>query len=86
MNWEYDLERLLEELDIYLHIGELDKFSVFIKSLLKEQEDKFNIYAKAINQIDDFFEYRHRGYGGEGTKEYIMDIIDNITEQLKLVK
>ncbi len=38
MNWEYDLERLLEdELDIYLHIGELDKISKLIKSLLKEQ-------------------------------------------------
>ena len=39
MNWEYDLERLLEGLDIYPHIGELDKFSVLIKYLLKERDE-----------------------------------------------
>ena len=29
-----------------------------------------------------FFEYRYRKYSGEQTKEFIMDILDNITKQL----
>lgn len=45
-------------------------------------QKRFDIYARAINQIDDFFEYRYRKYSGEQTKEFIMDILDNITKQL----
>ena len=44
---------------------------------------RFDIYAKAINQIDDFFEYRYKVYRREQTKKFVMRIIDNITRQLK---
>ena len=53
---------------------------------LKKEEKRFDIYIKAINRIDDFFEYRYASHTPEQTKNYIMEIIDNITEQLRSVK
>lgn len=40
------------------------------------------IYAKAINQIDDLFEYRYQKLDKEEIKIAVMTYIDNITKQL----
>ena len=45
-------------------------------------QKRFNIYAKAINDIDDFLEYSHKNLTPDQIKERIMNAIDNITTQL----
>lgn len=47
-------------------------------------QKRFDIYAKAINDIDDFFEYRYKNLSNEQIKEIVMNFIDTIS--LKLSK
>lgn len=47
-------------------------------------QKRFDIYVKAINNIDDFFEYRYKNLSNEQIKEIVMNFIDTIT--LKLSK
>lgn len=39
-------------------------------------------YQKAINQIDDFFEYRYLHLTNEEIKREVMDIIDNLSKEI----
>jgi Mg2+/Co2+ transporter CorC len=40
------------------------------------------VYAKAINQIDDLFEYRYAAFSAEQLKTMVMQIIDDIPRSL----
>lgn len=41
------------------------------------------IYAKAVNKIDDFFEYRYKNHTKEEIRQIVVYIIDNeITKKL----
>ena len=48
-------------------------------------EMMFSLYQKAINEIDDFFEYRYTGYDRGRIKAQVMSIIDKLTEKLKKI-
>ena len=39
-------------------------------------------YQKAINQIDDFFEYRYLHLTNEEIKKEVMGIIDNLNKEI----
>ena len=43
----------------------------------------FNHYQKAINKIDDLFEYRYAWLSKDELKKEVMGIIDEITESIK---
>ena len=69
----------IEEMDadIMKYVRELESRL----SALQEDKDKtLEIYTSAINEIDDYFEYR---FISERDKKLVMGVIDNITEQLK---
>lgn len=55
-----------------------------VKPACETLQKRFDIYANAINQIDDFFEYRYERLDKNQIKEVVMNIIDGIT--LKLSK
>lgn len=88
-------EKLHKELD-WLEIKHIDADGIIrnilslcqqeIAEACKERDRRFQIYANAINQIDDFFEYRYRNYGGERTKEFVMDVIGGIIKKLNAPK
>lgn len=39
-------------------------------------------YQKAINNIDDWFEYAYAGASKETSKDVVMEMIDNLNEEL----
>lgn len=41
------------------------------------------VYIKMVNEIEDFLEYRYKGYNRDGIKTVIMKIIDRHVETLK---
>ena len=53
-----------------------------VKPACETLQKRFDIYAKAINQIDDFFEYQYINHHQDDIKRRVMEIIDNITKQL----
>jgi len=46
-------------------------------------QKRFKIYEKAINEIQDFLEYRYEKHDGLEIRTEIMKSIDAITEQLR---
>jgi len=44
------------------------------KKLLKVLQE----HQKMINKIDDFFEYRYRSFGPEGTKTIMMGFLETL--------
>lgn len=51
--------------------------------MLEDKEEILQVYAKAINQIDDLFEYRYKTYTNKELKTIVMAYIDNITTSLE---
>jgi len=45
-------------------------------------EKRLKIYQKAINEIDDYFEYRYAYSDPENIRLKVFEIIDGITEKL----
>jgi len=68
----------------------LDKLSIPldkpVKPACETLQKRFDIYVNAINQIDDFFEYRYERLDKNQIKEIVMNIIDGITLKLRLSK
>ena len=74
--------REMNEVRFYQAVNEA--ISSIDKSACETLQKRFDIYANAINQIDDFFEYRYERLTKDQIKEIVMNIIDGIT--LKLSK
>ena len=53
----------------------------------KEPELKpvLSLYQSAINQIDDYFEYRYINNSHNEIKSFVMGVIDNITKGIKKI-
>ena len=46
---------------------------------IKETNRLLSLYMKAINRIDDYFEYRHQS---EVDKKYVVDVLNQLTIDL----
>jgi len=75
------------EQDIAIKVCEniKERFSNFAEAdiLLLKLNKRLAIYQKAINKIDDYFEYRYAQFDKEETRKYVYDVLDNLTKKLE---
>ena len=52
---------------------------------MSNKKDKLMLaeYQRAINRIDDYFEYRHES---EKDKQHVVEVLDNLTDQLREIQ
>ncbi len=82
----YRVEQMLEEMrefkrqiDIVQHDIEVQTNNIkMVDSSIKQ----LNAYKKAINRIDDFFEYRN---SSKSDREQVHAILDNLTKELQII-
>jgi hypothetical protein len=62
---------------------ELDVFSwQMVNEAITKRNELMLIYMKAINEIDDFFEYRYEGQTNFAIKKFVMERIDDIVGKM----
>jgi len=54
--------------------------------LLLKLNKRLAIYQKAINKIDDYFEYRYAQFDREEIRKHVYDVLDNLAKKLEATK
>ena len=54
--------------------------------LLLKLNKRLAIYQKAINEIDDYFEYRYAQFDREEIRKYVYDVLDSLAKKLGATK
>ena len=59
-----------------------------IEKLNKEMSDRprLAIYQKAINEIDDYFEYRYAQFDREEIRKHVYGVLDKLAKKLEATK
>lgn len=52
--------------------------------ILENKQKILYEYQKTINKIDDYLEYRYKSDNKETVKKNIINIIDNLTDELRI--
>lgn len=53
-------------------------------TMTEEQKDKLvHEYEVFVNSIDDFFEYRYRGYDKIDTRDYVYQNLNTLSQKIK---
>jgi pantothenate kinase len=58
-------------------------FTKFINERYEKLQGRFSLYQKCLNEIDDFFEYRHKNLSNKQIKEIVMNYIDIMSKRLQ---
>ena len=74
--------------------GEIEKLNKEMSNRPHRTEDimllKLNkrlaIYQKAINEIDDYFEYRYAQFDRKEIRKHVYDVLDNLAKKLEATK
>jgi hypothetical protein len=56
-----------------------------LEAKLEKTNQRFLLYQKYVNQIDDFLEYAYKEKSVEEIKEIILGFIDNLTNRLRVL-
>ncbi len=82
----YRVEQMLEEMrefkrqiDVVQHDIEVQTNNI---KMVDSSTKQLNAYKKAINRIDDFFEYRN---SSKSDREQVHAILDNLTKELQII-
>uniref|UniRef100_A0A6M3JTJ7 Uncharacterized protein n=1 Tax=viral metagenome TaxID=1070528 RepID=A0A6M3JTJ7_9ZZZZ len=54
--------------------------------LLPKLNKRLAIYQKAINEMDDYFEYRYAQFDREEIRKYVYDVLDSLAKKLEATK
>ncbi len=82
------LQELTEEQEQLLKAFEIEKSQ---QTTNQEQQDiklkiRFALYQRTINSIDDFFKYRYKNMDRHNIKKMVGEILEDLTNKLKLTK
>ena len=51
-----------------------------------EINKRLTIYQKAINEIDDYFEYRYAQFDREEIRKYVYGVLDSLAKKFEVTK
>lgn len=50
----------------------------------KQDSDKvLDTYKRAVNRIDDFFEYQYKSYSKDDIRKFVYEVLNGLTQKLK---